>query len=100
MNRKERNLRPLPQRLTSAVWPGIFGQCASCLTEPIALLDRKRLRHHFLAYWGLSLHHVELDSSSDGVSAKERAALKFRVDSQRGGLALGPRSLNIHIVSR
>ena len=33
MNRNERPFRPLPWRLSSAAWCGIFGQCACCLTE-------------------------------------------------------------------
>ena len=53
MNRNKGRFRPLPSRLSSAAWCGIFGQCACWLTESTALIDSERLRRHFAAYWGL-----------------------------------------------
>jgi hypothetical protein len=53
MSRNETNLESLPSRFSSAAWSGIVGQFAYWLTEPAALIDRERLKHHFLASWGL-----------------------------------------------
>ena len=53
MKRNKGRFRPLPSRLSSAAWCGIFGQSAGWLTESTALIDSERLRRHFAAYWGL-----------------------------------------------
>jgi len=78
MNRNERPFRPLPWRLSSAAWCGIFGQCACCLTESTALIDRERLKRQFSAYWGLSAPLLGIAYSSDRLSAEEQTGIKLQ----------------------
>ena len=54
MNMRERHSRRPRQTPERTTWGGIFGQCACCLTEPAALIDRQRLKRHFSAYWRFS----------------------------------------------
>ena len=80
MNRNERPFRPLPWRVSSAAWCGIFGQCACCLTESTALIDRERLKRQFSAYWGLSSPLLGIACPSDRLPRKNKLASSFRED--------------------
>ena len=78
MNRNEGKLESFPSRLPSAAWSGIVGQYAYWLTEPAALIDGERLKHHFLAFWGLSSPVVGIACSSDRLPAGGQTEVKVQ----------------------
>ena len=78
MHRNEDKLEPVSSRLPSAAWSGIVGQYAYWLTEPAALIDGKKLKHHFLAYWDLSLRRAGIACSSELLPTQEPIKAKLR----------------------
>ena len=80
MNRNERPFRPVPWRLSSAAWCGIFGQCACCLTESTALIDRERLKRHFQRIGDFRRLSLELLAHQTAFPRKNKLASSFRED--------------------
>jgi hypothetical protein len=74
MKRNKGRFRPLPSRLSSAAWCGIFGQCAGWLTESTALIDRERLKRHFALYSPV----LGITCSSDRLSPGEHTEVKVQ----------------------
>ena len=86
MNKNEGKLEPVSSRLPSVAWSGILGQYAYWLTEPAALIDGKRLKHDFLAYWNLSLRRAGIACPAELLPAQE--PIKAKLHSEPG---LAPR---------
>ncbi len=78
MKRNKGRFRPLPSKLSSTAWCGIFGQCAGWLTESTALIDSERLRRHFAAYWGLYLPVLGITCSPDRLPPGEQTKVKVQ----------------------